>query len=231
MPKANRRPSQAHTAHPPPELVLAAVARAVRHRGEKRAGAPLWTILEHLGIPRRSGAARATRGQLDALCAQGALELAREHGVDLWALSAAGRRRLPKQRGSTVELPESPQHAAWRNAHTAAGQEIERFRRRLGARLEAATLLLISAPQVDSDTWLELGERLQRSCWLLASATHCRYEWPEPDDACADIDTYAESSSSQPAGLDEAALARRRSRRAGRRNIRLWREGQGGEMR
>lgn len=123
-----------------------------------------------------------------------------------------------------LELPESPQHAAWREAHTLASQEIERFRLRLGASLEAATVLLAASPQVDSDTWFELGERLQRNCWLLASATHCLYEWPEPDDAHADIDDYAEDRSSQPAGLDEAALARRRTRRTGRRNIHLWRE-------
>lgn len=226
MSKAKRRPSKAPVEQPSPELVLAAVERAVRHRGEARRAAPLWEILAHLAIPRRSTAARVVRARLEALCKGGALEPSREHGVSLWALTPAGRKRLLEQRraGAVLELPESPQHAAWRNANTLAGQEIERFRRRLGAGLEAATVLLACTPQVDSDTWFELGERLQRSCWLLASASHCLYEWAEPGDARADIDDYAEGPRSQPADLDETALARRRTRRTGRRNIQLWRE-------
>jgi hypothetical protein len=224
--KAKRRPSKAPVEQPSPERVLAAVERAVRHRGEERRAAPLWAILAHLATPRRSIAARALRAQLDALCREGALVHSREHGVGLWALTTAGGKRLGKLRreGAALELPESPQHAAWREANTLASQEIERFRRRFGASLEAATVLLAAAPQVDSDTWFELGERLQRNCWLLASATHCLYEWAEPDDAHADIDDHAENPRAQPAGLDEAALARRRTRRAGRRNIHLWRD-------
>jgi len=224
--KAKRRPAKGPVEQPSPELVLAAVERAVRHRGEERHAAPLWAILAHLATPRRSIAARALRAQLDELCKEGALVHSREHGVGLWALTSAGGGRLGKLRrqGAALALPESPQHADWRNANTLAGQEIERFRRRLGAGLEAATVLLACAPQADSDTWFELGERLQRSCWLLASATHCLYEWAEPDDARADIDEHAEDPRSQPAGLDEAALARRRTRRVGRRNILLWRE-------
>jgi hypothetical protein len=223
--KAKRRPSQTSGEQPSPELALAAVERAVRHRGEERSSAPLWVILAHLAIARRSAAARVLRARLETLCTEGALALSREHGVSLWALTPPGRERLLEQRrtGAALQLPESPQHAAWRDAHTAAAQEIERFRRHLGGSLEAATVLLASSPQVDSDTWLELGERLQRNCWLLASATYCLYEWVEPDEAEADIDTYAEDPRSQPAGLDAAALARRRARRAGRRNIHLWR--------
>jgi hypothetical protein len=217
---------QAPVTPPSPELILAAVERAVRHRGQGRAAAPRWAILAHLAIPRRSGAARALARQLDALCSEGALVSSRAHGVDLLALSPAGRALLLERRheGASLELAESPQHAAWRNARTAASQEIERFRRRLGASVEAATLLLAAAAQVDSDTWFELGERLQRNCWLLASATHCSYEWPEPDDALPDIDSYAEAPGSHPARRDPAALARRRARRAGRRNISLWRD-------
>jgi hypothetical protein len=29
----------------------------------------------------------------------------------------------------------------------------------------------------------ELSKRLQAAFWLLGSATYCRDEWPEPDDA------------------------------------------------
>jgi hypothetical protein len=132
---------------------------------------------------------------------------------------------LQHARGAIPELPESPQHGAWRAAVSASGQEIARFRARLGACLEDAATLLASAEPADSDAWLELAERLQRSCWLLASATHCLYEWPEPDDAHADIETGSDGLPSPPRGLDAAALARRLARRAGLRNVRLWREG------
>jgi hypothetical protein len=226
--KAKRRPSPVpQPSQPSGELVLAAVERAVRHRGEERTATPLWTILAHLAIPRRSAAARAVQAQLDAFCVQGALVPSRAHGVNLWALGAGSHERLLAHRrtGATLALPESPQHAAWRDAHTAAEQEIERFRRHLGAGLEEATSLLSSSRRVHSDTWLELGERLQRACWLLASATHCLYEWTEPDDAYADIDTYADDPAPQRLDQDATALAHRRARRTGRRNIRLWQEG------
>jgi hypothetical protein len=200
--RPRRSPSDARS--PAPELVLAAVERAGRHRGREPAGAPWWAILAHLAIPPRSSAARSLRARLDALVADGTLVLSREHGVSLWALGPAARRRMRRRSASAVglELPESPQRAAWRAAHTAAEHEIARFRARLGACLEEASALLAAAQPVDSDTWLQHGERLQRGCWLLASATHCLGEWPEPDDARADIDAHA-----------------------GLRNIRLWREG------
>nr|MBA3809966.1 hypothetical protein [Solirubrobacterales bacterium] len=105
------------------------------------------------------------------------------------------------------------------------GQEIERFRGRLRACLAEARSLLGASEPADSDAWLELGERLQRDCWLLASATHCLHEWAEPDDAHADIDTHDEPPGASTVGLDAATLHRRQTRRAGRRNIRLWREG------
>jgi hypothetical protein len=222
--RPRRSPSEPRS--PAPELVLAAVERAGRHRGREPAAAPWWAILAHLAIAPRSSAARSLRALLDALVTDGALVLSREHGVSLWALSPAARARmlLQHRRGEISELPESPQHGAWRAAVSASGQEIARFRARLGACLQDAGALLASAEPPDSDTWLELAERLQRSCWLLASATHCLYEWPEPDDAHADLETGSEGLPSPARGLDAAAVARRRARRAGLRNIRLWRE-------
>jgi hypothetical protein len=217
MSKAKRRRTPAAADSPPPELILAAVDRARRHRMAGHAGAPVWAILEHLAIPRRGASARAAQTALAKLRSDGMLETTREHGVELWVLAPAVRARLAD---AAAALPESPQHAEWRSARAAAAQEIERFRATLAQRLEEARASLVATPKADSDAWLALGESLQRDCWLLASATHCLYEWAEPDDAVADL---GESQESGPA-VDVAALARRRSRRAGLRNIRLWRE-------
>ena len=75
----------------------------------------------------------------------------------MWELTAAGRRRLRAARaaGRVPDLPESPQHRAWRNARTAAANEIERFTRSLGADLDQATRLLEADPPARSDAWFE----------------------------------------------------------------------------
>jgi hypothetical protein len=139
----------------------------------------------------------------------------------MWTLTTAGRRRLRAARGAgrLAELPESPQHRAWRNARTAAAHEIERFGRSLSQDLAEATSLLEADPPARSDAWFELGERLGRSAWRLASAGYCLREWAEPDDARADLDDRTEPADEE---LDPAELARRRARRLGRRNITLW---------
>ena len=212
---------------PPDELVLAAIERAERHQAHHRSGVPVWAILEHLDLRPRSAPARDVRARLDALHAAGSLDRARRHGVPTWALTSAGRRRLrgAASAGALPALPESPQHRAWRNARTTAAQELERFRRVLRERLERATALLDADPAPHSDAWLELGDELQRACRRLASASHCLYEWAEPDDARADIDEHLEPADRRLApGQGEL----RRSRRAGRRNILLWDDDEGG---
>jgi hypothetical protein len=205
------------------ELVLAAVERASRHQARDIPAVPVWAILEHLALPRRSAAARDARERLDALRAAGLLECARRHGVPTWALSAAGTAHLQVARraGLLPALPESPQHRAWRNARTAAAQEIGRFREAAHVRLERAARLLEAEPP-PSDAWLDLAEELQRACRRLASATYCLCEWAEPDDERADID---ERTAPEDEELAADERARRRARRAGRRNIRLWDDG------
>jgi hypothetical protein len=47
---------------------------------------------------------------------------------------------------------------------------------------------LLDAADVPSDEWFKLAPRLENDCWRLASATYCLREWPEPDDARADVD-------------------------------------------
>lgn len=107
----------------PEPLVLAAIDRAARHR--ERDTVPAWEVYAHLGFPNRSGGARAARRQLDALTEGGALERSRRHGVEVWSPTLVGKHRLGA--AGTVELPESPQHAAWRTARALAGQKIEHF--------------------------------------------------------------------------------------------------------
>lgn len=206
---------------PSDELVLAAVARAGRHRAGETAAVPVWAILEHLDIPRRSAAARRVRSQLQALKEASRLECSRRHGVATWQLTEEGRRRLRRamRAQEAPALPESPQHRAWRNARTAAGQELARFRAELREQLGAATLLLDADPAPRSDAWLQLAEALSRACRLVGSASHCLYEWSEPDDALADVDEGIDPGDEQ---RDRDALAHLRALRAGRRNVALW---------
>jgi hypothetical protein len=226
MPDRDPHTPATRSAAPTDELVLAAVERAARHRPHHRSTVPVWAILEHLGLRARSAPARHVRARLDALQAAGSLDCARRHGIPTWALTSAGRRRLRRaaSAGEVPALPESPQHRAWRNAHTAAAQELERFRRLARERLERGEALLDADPPPHSDAWLELAEELQRACRRLASASHCMYEWDEPDDARADIDEHVEPADSR---LDPAQRKLTRARRAGRRNILLWDEREG----
>ena len=89
----------------------------------------------------------------------------------------------------SAQLPESPQHREWREARAMAGREIERFRHELREYLQRTLLLLDADPPVNSDAWFQLGESLRAPCRRLGSAVHCLWEWTEPDDAHADIDS------------------------------------------
>jgi hypothetical protein len=203
--------SKADPAVIPDEPVLAAVERAISHHRKGSSAVPAWEVYDHLGLSKRSGAARRVRTQLDALEAAGSLERSRRHGVPLWALTSTGRRRLQRARqaGNVPELPESPQHRAWRNARASAAQEIERFRQGLRECLEQGLALLDADPPADSDAWFLLGQRLCPACSRLGSAVHCLREWQEPDDAHADID-------------HDAVPRVGAFHRVGRRNIRSW---------
>jgi hypothetical protein len=224
-----RPPHRSAMGEEPPsiELVLAAIERAERHRARQAGDVPGWAIMEHLGVRRRSSGARRVRAQLEVLLADGSLRRSRRHGIQMWVLTAAGRRRLRDARnaGDVPGLPESPQHLAWRQARTIAAQEIGRFGRSFGECLEEASALLDAQPPPASDEWFAVGERLQRGAWRLGSAGHCLREWIEPDDAGADIDDLRDAADSR---LDAAERGRRRARRIGRRNIRLWQDGHGG---
>jgi hypothetical protein len=196
----------------PDAVILAAIERATLH--EARLGAPIWTILEHLDLPRRT---RRVRPQMRALHASGALVTSRVRGVEVWSVTVAGRRLL--LRAGTVELPESPQHRKWRAARTLAEQEIGRFRSAMADLLAEASALL-DGPEA-SDAWFEMADHLRRAAWRLGSATYCLCQGSEPSDEQADIDDHT-TLGDELAHDDE--LVRRRARRSGRRNTTLWRD-------
>jgi hypothetical protein len=201
--------------------ILAAVDRAERHRpgAATPAGVAASAILDHLGLPARSAATRDVRRLLGELCDEGSLARARRHGVEVWALTRSGRRRL--RRARDVRLGESPQHRAWRDARGAAARELPGLRAQLGRQLELARLMLAAGEPPHSDAWFELAARLRGAAWRVGSAWHCLHEWPEPDERRADVDGRVEPGDRR---LDPAARARRRSLRAGRRNTSLWGE-------
>jgi hypothetical protein len=222
MPELDRPHTTAAEA-PSDAQVLAAIERAALHHPRDIAAVPAWAILEHLGIRQRSPGARSVRSQLETLCAAGSLARSRRHGAPTWELTSLGRQRLRRARrgGEASALPESPQHQAWRVARTAAAQEIERFRVDLHTRLARAGVLLDAREPPPSDAWYETAEQLRWACRRLASASYCLREWREPDDARADIDEHLDDDDGRHPPQERA---RRRARRAGRRNIQLWDE-------
>lgn len=217
-------PRRASRRRPSAALVLAAVERAQRHHGTARAAASAVSarrVLDHLSLSPRGASARAVHAALQCLSRSGALAAARSHGREVFALTPAGVRRLERARGAgTVgDLPESPQHRAWRTARTCAALEIARLRSSLARALADGTRLLDAGEPPHSDEWLALGERLRAEARRVGSASHCLYEWPEPDDALADVDERREAGDGL---LEPAERARLRVLRAGRRNVRLW---------
>jgi hypothetical protein len=199
--------------------LLAAVERAERHQTRPDTGVPIWTILDHLDIRKRTAAARHIRTRLAELQTTDQLLHGKRNGIETWTLTAAGHEQLTASRdaGELAELPESPQHRTWRNARTTATQEITRFRDELTDELEAALALLHDAH--DSDSLYALAEHLNHNIKRLASATHCAHEWQEPNDTTTDIDTRTQSADQE---HEPAEQQRRYARRQGRRNMALW---------
>jgi hypothetical protein len=169
--------------------ILAAVERAELHNERQDEGVLRADLAEHLGFFHSGWTTRQLRPQLDALRAAGLLRELRRQGLNVVGITSAGRRALAQARtaGETIVLPESPQHRRWRHARSAAGERIDGFRQQVRAALDEARRLL-DTEQVPSDTWFGLAGRLKTECCQLGSATYCLREWPEPDDARADVD-------------------------------------------
>ena len=168
---------------PSTELLLAAIERAERHSGKDQPGVLLATVKQHLGLPHESWTTRRLRPKLDALEASGLVEQLRRPGLPLRTLTSVVRAQLDAIRD---ELPESPQHQAWREAQAAADERIGGFREGLRRAVDEVRVLLDDGERPSSDAWFEIGERLLHACRRLKSATYCLHEWSEPDDARAD---------------------------------------------
>jgi hypothetical protein len=166
--------------------ILAAMHRAEVHDEDDHASRA--DIAAHLGFVHNSWTTRRLRQQLDALRTAGRIRDVRRYGLDLLALTDAGRRALETaQSARAVILPESPQHRKWRHSRTMAGDRIDGFREALRASM-AEVGALLDAEQTPSDAWFEVGKRLSAECRRLGSATYCLFEWAEPNDARADVD-------------------------------------------
>jgi hypothetical protein len=168
----------------PDEKVLAAVCRAQLHM-QISEGAPLPRIKQHLGLRHTGWTTQQLRPQIDALVAAGLLTHVWRRSRDWWKVTPPGKRRA----APFSELPESPQHSAWRRARVLAEQEIERvWTRALGCVEKAEDALNDSKPTASA--YRALGDRLKVAFEDLASATYCLNEWPEPDDEHADVETW-----------------------------------------
>jgi hypothetical protein len=199
------------------DLVLAAVGRAERHRERAGEGVMMSDIADHLGFVHGSWTTRRLRPQIEAFIASGLLVRSRRHGVVVWGLTSGGRSRCEQASGAVV-LPESPQHRAWRHARALAGERIDAVSDQASGVLEEA-IDALDSDGVRSDAWFALAERLQSACWQLGSVTYCLSEWPEPDDASADVDDRTEPGDEQ---IDPDELGGVRYRRGGRRNVWKW---------
>jgi hypothetical protein len=176
---------------PSEELLLAAIDRAYRHRRRREnPGVRLASVKEHLGLAGGSASTRRLRPIWDGLRAADLIELSERRGQPLWRLTSAGVEHLQAERqGGELELPESPQHRDWREARSAANEQIASFRDELLVPLVETGKLLDNEPPADAESWREAGEQLHEACASLGWAAYCLYEWTEPGDNEADINS------------------------------------------
>jgi hypothetical protein len=172
---------------PSAELVLAAIDRAITQDTRRVSDVPAGAIAQHLAVSRRSGAWRLARRRVLELEDTGQLQKRRRNGIDVWALTAAGRHRLaPAIRdGRPPALPDSPQHQRWRNARRLAGQEVERNSAELSAALDDG-LRMLNEPSATAADWLALAARLRLGAERVGAFAFCLREWAEPREAGPD---------------------------------------------
>jgi hypothetical protein len=169
-------------------LILAAAERAALHEQEETVLTLVLT--NHLGFEAVPETNKRLWPRLEELRRTGLLTVAERRGEPFWGLTTIGRDQLTTEReaGRVGELPEAPQHRAWRHARVEAAVRIEGFKEELILAVEEADRLINQYRPVMSEEWFELSERLRFTSWRLASATYCLTEWAEPFDAMPDPD-------------------------------------------
>lgn len=175
---------------PSDALILAATDRAERHSGQETPGVLLSAIAEHLGIDWSSVASRRLRPLIDRLTkAVGWLEHHHVHGLDRWAITPAGldQLRVALDEGIAGELPESPQHRAWREARARAERRLGVLHANVVAALAELETLAKASPPAPSAAWRARVEPTTKAIEQLALAIEYLHEWPEPGDREADL--------------------------------------------
>jgi hypothetical protein len=187
---------------PSNDLILAAIERAICHRGRNEPES-LGEIKAHLALPHNGWTTLQLRPKLAELEAAGLIEQSKCGRTKIWGLTALGCNRLDAVRDE-ITLPEAPQHERWREARRAASERIAGFRGELRGALDEAISLLEAHREADSATWYELSDRLHQAGRLFASAIHCLREWPEPNDSQPDTDDppYKQQGRRQTRGWD-----------------------------
>jgi DNA-binding PadR family transcriptional regulator len=181
-----------------PELMLlAAIERAERQvvLPGKRKGARRKEIVAHLGLDWHSGNARRLKGQLEALRAEGCVEIEEKMPFrSIVALTRRGHDRLQLARRQKVPeamaeaLPESPQHREWREARAVAEEREDEIRSLATDAVQEAQTALLKPAADSADELMAIGDRLHRVFWRFASVVYVRQEWAEPDERSRDED-------------------------------------------
>jgi hypothetical protein len=169
-------------------LIVEAVDRAMHHEQDEEV---LTSVLsEHLGFVPEPDTNRPLVPRLEGLRRAGLLTSTERRGEPFWGLTDIGRERLEagRESGEVDDLPEPPQHRAWRHARVKAAVRIEGFRQDLNDAVAEANRRLDQLRPVMAREWFEVREQLRLASWRLASATYCLTEWPEPEDGEPDVD-------------------------------------------
>jgi hypothetical protein len=170
-------------------LVLAALDRAQRHNPHGYEVGVGWPrLVEHLGFVHNAATTRKLRPQVTQLAAAGLVETGKPRGYAVWRLTSDGRKQLAKARRKRedLQLPESPQHRVWRDARATAARRLDGLREQLRRSVSEATTLLDG--EGDSNAYFRLRCRMGSQLERLGAVVYCLREWPEPDDARADVD-------------------------------------------
>ncbi len=168
-------------------VILAAAERAECH--EQAEAVWVDVLTEHLGLEPEPATDASLLPRLESLRRAGLLTSTERRGEPHWGLTDAGREKLAdlREAGEVGDLPESPQHRAWRQARVKAALRIDGLREELDQAIEAADRIHAAASLKARDLFA-LSERLRWTSWRFASATYCLTEWAEPHDDYPDED-------------------------------------------